>query len=127
MLALGTVVTGPGSHPGDADEPGEVGLDARTVAAARRRSSCCSSDSSSRRWLAARLTSADGERGPSRAWLFVLGVALAQGVVGTSKYFTDLPEALVVAHMLGASLFVVALTHGVLALRRRRRPEHPQP
>ncbi len=35
------------------------------------------------------------------------------------QYFTNLPEALVIAHMLGASLLVVALTHGILALRRR--------
>ena len=70
-------------------------------------------------WLAARLTAVDGERRPGRAWLVVLGVALAQGLIGYVQYFTDLPEALVVAHMLGASLLVVALTHGVLALRRR--------
>ena len=49
----------------------------------------------------------------------MLGVALAQGLIGYVQYFTDLPEALVIAHMLGASLLVVRLTHGVLALRRR--------
>ena len=42
-----------------------------------------------------------------------------RALIGYVQYFTDLPEALVVAHMLGASLLVVALTHGVLALRRR--------
>ena len=46
-------------------------------------------------------------------------VSLAQGVVGYVQYATDLPEALVVAHMLGATLLVVALTNGILALRRR--------
>ena len=70
-------------------------------------------------WLAARLTAVDDERGPARAWLVVLGVALAQGLIGYVQYFTDLPEALVIAHMLGASLLVVALTNGILALRRR--------
>ena len=49
----------------------------------------------------------------------VLAVALAQGLIGYVQYFTDLPEALVVAHMLGASLLVVSLTHGILALRAR--------
>ena len=52
----------------------------------------------------------------------MLGVALAQGLVGYVQYFTGVPEALVIAHMLGASLLVVALTNGILALRRRGVP-----
>jgi cytochrome c oxidase assembly protein subunit 15 len=48
-----------------------------------------------------------------------VGVTLAQGGIGYVQYFTGLPEALVVAHMLGASLLVVALTNGHLALRTR--------
>ena len=35
----------------------------------------------------------DAVRGPGRAWLVVLGVSLAQGVVGYVQYVTDLPEA----------------------------------
>ncbi len=119
VLALGTVVTGSGPHSGDADEPARFGLDARTVSWLHADVVMLFLGLVVATWLAARLTSADGERGPARAWLLVLGVALAQGVVGYVQYFTDLPEALVVAHMLGASLLVVALTHGVLALRRR--------
>ncbi len=49
----------------------------------------------------------------------VLLVTLAQGVVGYTQYFTGLPEALVAVHMLGACLLVIALTSGVLSLRRR--------
>ena len=78
-------------------------------------------------WLAARLTAVDDERGPARAWLVVLAVSLAQGLIGYVQYFTDLPEALVVAHMLGASLLVVALTHGILALRTRTAAAEPVP
>ena len=70
-------------------------------------------------WLTARLTSKDADRAPGRAWFAVLAVSLAQGVVGYVQYFTNLPEALVIAHMLGATLLVVALTNGILALRRR--------
>jgi heme a synthase len=55
----------------------------------------------------------------------VLAVSLAQGLIGYVQYFTKLPEALVVAHMLGASLLVVALTNGVLALRTRSDAEEP--
>jgi cytochrome c oxidase assembly protein subunit 15 len=119
VLALGTVVTGSGPHSGDADEPARFGLDARTVSWLHADVVMLFLGLVVATWLAARLTSTDGERGPTRAWLVVLGVALAQGVVGYVQYFTGLPEALVVAHMLGASLLVVALTHGVLALRRR--------
>ena len=43
------------------------------------------------------------------------------------QYFTELPEALVVAHMLGASLLVVSLTHGILALRTRTAAAEPVP
>jgi cytochrome c oxidase assembly protein subunit 15 len=46
-------------------------------------------------------------------------VTLAQGLIGYVQYFTALPEALVAAHMLGASLLVVALTRAMLALRTR--------
>ena len=119
VLALGTVVTGSGPHSGDADEPARFGLDARTVSWLHADVVMLFLGLVVATWLAARLTAVDGERGPARAWLVVLGVALAQGLIGYVQYFTDLPEALVVAHMLGASLLVVALTHGVLALRRR--------
>ena len=44
----------------------------------------------------------------------VLVVTLAQGLIGYIQYFTKLPELLVLVHMLGASLLVVALTFGVL-------------
>ena len=122
VLALGTVVTGSGPHSGDAETPARFGLDARTVSWLHADVVMLFLGLVVATWLAARLTSDDGERGPARAWLVVLGVALAQGVVGYVQYFTDLPEALVVAHMLGASLLVVALTHGMLALRRRAEP-----
>ena len=54
-----------------------------------------------------------------RLWLGLLATELLQGVIGYVQYFTNLPEALVIAHMLGATLLVVALTNGILALRRR--------
>jgi cytochrome c oxidase assembly protein subunit 15 len=119
VLALGTVVTGSGPHSGDADEPNRFGFDARTVSWLHADLVMVFIGLVVATWLVARLTAVDDERGPARAWLVVLAVALAQGVIGYVQYFTDLPEALVIAHMLGASLLVVALTHGVLALRRR--------
>ena len=119
VLALGTVVTGSGPHSGDADQPNRFGFDPRTVSWLHADLVMIFIGLVVAPWLAARLTAVDDERGPARAWLVVLGVSLAQGVVGYVQYFTGLPEALVIAHMLGASLLVVALTHGILALRRR--------
>jgi heme a synthase len=119
VLTLGTVVTGSGPHSGDADEPARFGFDARTVSWLHADVVMLFLGLVVATWLAARLTSADAVPGPARAWLVVLGVSLAQGLIGYVQYFTDLPQALVMAHMLGASLLVVALTSGMLALRRR--------
>jgi heme a synthase len=125
VLALGTVVTGSGPHSGDADEPNRFGFDPRTVSWLHADLVMVFIGLVVATWLAARLTAVDDERGPARAWLVVLGVSLAQGLIGYVQYFTDLPEALVIAHMLGASLLVVALTNGVLALRSRTEVEAP--
>lgn len=125
VLALGTVVTGSGPHSGDADEPNRFGFDARTVSWLHADLVMIFIGLVVATWLAARLTAVDEERKPARAWLVVLGVALAQGLIGYVQYFTDLPEALVIAHMLGASLLVVALTNGVLALRTRSDVDEP--
>ncbi|MGL4178013.1 MAG: COX15/CtaA family protein [Dermatophilaceae bacterium] len=119
VLVLGTVVTGSGPHSGDADEPARFDLDTRAVAWLHADSVMLFLGLVVAVWVAARLTAVDGDLRPARGWLWVLGVSLAQGVVGYVQYVTDVPEALVVAHMLGASLLVVALTGGILALRRR--------
>ncbi len=119
VLALGTVVTGSGPHSGDAKDPNRFGFDPRTVSWLHADLVMIFIGLVVATWLAARLTAVDDERGPARAWLVVLAVALGQGLIGYVQYFTNLPEALVIAHMLGASLLVVSLTHGILALRRR--------
>jgi cytochrome c oxidase assembly protein subunit 15 len=119
VLTLGTVVTGSGPHSGDADEPARFGFDARTVSWLHADVVMLFLGLVVATWLTARLTAVDGDRRPARAWLVVLGVALAQGLIGYVQYFTDLPEALVIAHMLGASLLVVSLTAGILSLRSR--------
>jgi heme a synthase len=48
----------------------------------------------------------------------VLVVTVIQGLIGYVQYFTNLPEMLVLMHMIGASLLVAALTWGVLSTRR---------
>jgi len=120
VLTLGTVVTGSGPHSGDADTPNRFGFDPRTV-------SWLHADAV---WLfvglvvglafALRLVS-----GPAaaRRWMrALLVVTLAQGAIGYVQYLTDLPVALVAAHMLGASLLVIATTGTVDATLERSAP-----
>jgi heme a synthase len=119
VLVLGTVVTGSGPHSGDADEPARFGFDPRTIAWLHADAVMLFLGLVVAVWAAARLSAVDRDPRPARGWLWVLGVSLAQGLVGYVQYVTDVPEALVVAHMLGATLLVVSLTAGVLALRHR--------
>lgn len=115
VLVLGTVVTGTGPHSGDRDVH-RYPFDPRSVSWLHADAVMLFVGLVIAVWLAVRL-SADAHS--SRAWLLLLGVTLAQGLVGYVQYFTALPEALVAAHMLGASLLVVALTRAMLALRTR--------
>jgi cytochrome c oxidase assembly protein subunit 15 len=113
VLVLGTVVTGSGPHSGDADRPARFGFDPRTV-------SWLHADAV---WLfvglvvalvvALRLSSAPVA---SRRAVGLLVVTLLQGVIGYVQYATDLPVALVAAHLLGATSLVVAVTAVIVAL-----------
>ena len=46
-----------------------------------------------------------------RVWLLLLATEMLQGVIGYVQYFTALPIVLVLGHMIGTTLFVVALGH----------------
>ena len=97
---LGVVVTGSGPHSGDSDTEARFGVDPRTVA-----------------WLHADavllflglciglIVALSVTSGPARsrtlAW-WLLGVAIAQGVIGYSQYFSGLPWLLVAVHVTGA-------------------------
>jgi cytochrome c oxidase assembly protein subunit 15 len=49
----------------------------------------------------------------------LIGVTAAQGLIGLVQYATGVPEALVVAHVLGATLLVASAANVVLATRTR--------
>jgi cytochrome c oxidase assembly protein subunit 15 len=117
VLALGTVVTGSGPHSGDAAHPTRFGFDPRSVSWLHADAVMLFTGLVVAMLVAVRLVDAPART--RRAWTWVLGVTLAQGVVGYVQYFTGLPEAVVAAHMLGASLLVVTLTRGLLSLRTR--------
>lgn len=46
-----------------------------------------------------------------RLWRGLLAVELAQGLIGYIQYFTALPIALVLLHMVGTTLFIAAVGH----------------
>lgn len=114
VLALGTVVTGSGPHSGDAESPSRFGFDPRTIA-------WLHADAV---WLFVGLVLALivvlrlADAAPSaRTWArALLVVTLLQGAVGYTQYLTDLPGALVAAHMLGASLLTLTVTGAVVAV-----------
>lgn len=121
VLALGTVVTGSGPHSGDAAAPARYGFDPRTISWLHADAVMLFVGLLLGTLIAVRLTcaAAGAERAEriTTAWRFVLLVTLAQGLIGYVQYLAGLPEILVLAHMLLASLLVVTLTNGVLSLR----------
>ncbi|MDV3221208.1 COX15/CtaA family protein [Intrasporangium sp.] len=115
VLVLGAVVTGSGPHSGDADTPARTGFDPRFVSWMHADAVMLFVGLVIATLVAVRLTST--VTSTRRAWDAVLYVTVAQGFIGYVQYFTGLPEVLVLLHMLGASLLVVALTWGVLEMR----------
>lgn len=117
VLALGTVVTGSGPHSGDADTPARTGFDPKSIS-----------------WLHAdavmlftglvvgllAVTVVLGAADLRRRAAVLAIVTVLQAVIGYTQYILDLPAALVILHMLGACLLVVALVRVVTPLRRPR-------
>jgi cytochrome c oxidase assembly protein subunit 15 len=122
ILVLGTVVTGSGPHSGDAAHPARLAVDPRSASWLHADAVMLFVGLVVAGLLAVRLTGVG--RRATRAWTVLLGVTLGQGVVGYVQYFTGLPWVVVLVHMLGASLLVVAMVHAVLSLRER--PVVPQ-
>lgn len=116
VLWLGTVVTGSGPHAGDLKAK-RTGLDPATVSQVHGVAV----------WLLVALTIGlvavalvRGERLLAAFAAVLLGIELAQGVLGYVQYFTDLPVVLVALHMLGAALVAAGLARVVLTTREKR-------
>ena len=102
VIILGTIVTGSGPHAGDAQAK-RFGFDIRTVA-----------------WMHADVVIfllgltlafyvAQGTSAKTKKTIKTFTViALAQGAIGYIQYFTGIPEILVAAHLLGATLVWIA-------------------
>lgn len=115
VLWLGTVVTGSGPHAGDEKAP-RNGLDPAVASHVHGFAV----------WalvlLSLTLTVLAARRNERTLAFFgsvLLGIELAQGVLGYVQYYTDLPGLLVGLHMLGAALVAAGLARVVLTTRAR--------
>ncbi|WP_157975779.1 heme A synthase [Brachybacterium sp. YJGR34] len=107
VLVLGTIVTGTGPHSGDAGDITRISLD--PVLASRIHAIAVYVFCALLAALLVILHRARSRReAVGAAWLLV-GLTLAQGVVGYIQYFTGLPELLVFLHLLGAALFAAGI------------------
>lgn len=115
-LAVGTVVTGSGPHSGD-PAAGRTGFDPAAVSQLHADLVLLLVGATLGLYVALRATGAP--TGAVRAGAVLLGVELAQGLVGFVQYFTHLPVVLVAFHLAGACATLVAAVQVVLATRDR--------
>jgi cytochrome c oxidase assembly protein subunit 15 len=114
VLVVGTVVTGSGPHSGDPDA-GRTGLDPELVSQVHADVVFLLIGLTVALLVALYATDSPGR--VRRAARDLLIVQIAQGVVGYVQYFTDLPVALVLLHMLGAVLITAFTARLVWSVR----------
>ncbi|MGH3714305.1 MAG: COX15/CtaA family protein [Micromonosporaceae bacterium] len=119
LLGIGTVVTGSGPHAGDPRSP-RIDIDPGLVAQLHADAVFLLLGLSIAAWLAFR--SLGENPGPARAAVILIGVELAQGLVGFVQYFTALPVLLVGVHMAGACAVWLAALHLYARTRTRGGP-----
>lgn len=108
VITVGTVVTGSGPHAGDIKAP-RTGLDPRTIAILHADMVIALIFLTIGLLIALRLgESGDTQSKMTRTAAIFLGVVLAQGLIGYVQYFTGLPELIVAAHLVGATLVWLA-------------------
>ncbi|MEV6300841.1 COX15/CtaA family protein [Actinoplanes sp. NPDC051861] len=116
VIAAGVVVTGSGPHSGDQGAK-RNGLDPATVSQVHADLVFLLIGLSVALWLA--LKAVQAPPAAVKAALVLIGIELAQGLVGFVQYFTHLPVVLVAVHMLGSGLVWVATLAVLWSLRER--------
>lgn len=117
VITVGTIVTGSGPHAGDIKAP-RTGLDPRTISILHADMVIALIFLTIGLLIALRLgESGETQSAIARRTSIFLGVVLAQGLIGYVQYFTGLPELIVAAHLIGATLVWLAATH--LAIQGR--------
>jgi heme a synthase len=117
LLLAGTVVTGTGPHSGDKNATHRLPFD--LVEVTQLHADLVFLLVGLTVGLAVALQATDVPPVLRRRVRVLLGVVLAQGLVGYAQYATDLPVALVAIHVLGACLVWVAALRLVLAMTTR--------
>ncbi len=123
VLYVGTVVTGSGPHAGDAESP-RTGLHPAGVSQLHADLVFLLVGLTIGTFVAFRAVEAPERAQRAVSWL--LTIELAQGLVGFTQYFTDLPIVLVALHVLGAALVSACVTWVLLGTRDRGL-EQPEP
>ena len=103
-ISLGTVVTGSGPHAGD-ENARRTGLDPAAVTQLHADAVFVLIGLAVATWFAFR---AAGARHQATTAVWLIGVLLAQGLVGYAQYATGLPAALVGVHLAGAAAVWIA-------------------
>jgi cytochrome c oxidase assembly protein subunit 15 len=117
-LVIGTVVTGSGPHAGDTDDSGKVhrtGLQVSSMA--QLHADVVMILIGLTFGLLALCYALHSGAAARRAVVVLFVVELAQGVIGFTQYFLDVPPLLVALHMLGACLVWLAALQAILTLR----------
>jgi len=102
VIVLGTLVTGSGPHAGDL-KARRFGFDIRTMAWLHADAVIALLGLTLALYIATRISALHRRR----IAIFTV-IALAQGAIGYIQYFTGIPEILVAAHLLGATLVWIA-------------------
>jgi heme a synthase len=102
VIILGTIVTGSGPHAGD-EKAQRFGFDIRTVSWLHADAVIALLGLTAAFYI---LIRSDNEL--ARRIITFTVIALAQGAIGYIQYFTGIPEILVAAHLLGATLVWIA-------------------
>ncbi|MFI5939865.1 heme A synthase [Streptomyces uncialis] len=117
LIAVGTVVTGAGPHAGDSSDVPRMDVDWEMVTTLHAVLAWVVVSLTFALWFV--LKAVDAPKGPLARTRELFVVLMAQGAIGYVQYFTDLPEVLVGAHMLGSCLVWIATLRVLLALRER--------
>ncbi|GAB2963003.1 COX15/CtaA family protein [Streptomyces pseudoechinosporeus] len=117
LIAVGTVVTGAGPHAGDSSEVKRIPLNWENITRLHAVLAWIVVTLVFALWFVLKAVAAPKDPLHRTRDLFL--VLLAQGVIGYVQYFTDLPEILVGAHMLGSCLVWIATLRVLLSLRER--------
>ena len=115
-IYIGTVVTGSGPHAGDADAP-RNGLDPGAMTQLHADFVFVLVGLA----LAVAVTTRVLRMPQTRAAFTYVALLALQGIIGGIQYATNLPMALVIAHMLGSGLLMIGATWLVLWFGRDQR------